>query len=104
MKTYFHIYIYMYIEDVCHHLLRVDSRRCLITEQSAPAPHIAHPEGCVSLRILLVPVPRVRSSREHFPDGFDLHLQQAPGVVCGGWALKMYRGNSPMRRATQLGP
>ena len=45
-----------------------------IAEQPAPAPHIAHPEGCAALRILLVTVPRVSRSCEHFPDGFDLHL------------------------------
>jgi len=40
-----------------------------IAEQPAPAPHLAHPEGC-ALRI--VTVPRVSRSCEHFPDGFDL--------------------------------
>ena len=30
-----------------------------ISEQLAPAPHFAHPEGCASLRIVLVTVPRV---------------------------------------------
>ena len=45
-----------------------------IAEQPAPAPHLAHPEGCAALRIVLVTVPRVSRSCEHFPDGFDLHL------------------------------
>jgi len=36
----------------------------------------AHPEGCAALRIVLVTVPRVSRSCEHFPDGFDLHLLQ----------------------------
>ena len=31
----------------------------LIAEQPAPAPHLAHPEGCAALRIVLVTVPRV---------------------------------------------
>ena len=31
-------------------------------------------EGCVALRIVLVTVPHVSRSCEHFPDGFDLHL------------------------------
>ena len=46
----------------------------LIADQPAPAPHLAHPEGCAALRIVLVTVPRVSRSCEHFPDGFDLHL------------------------------
>jgi len=45
-----------------------------IAEQPAPAPHLAHPEGCAALRIVLVTVPRVCRSCEPFPDGFDLHL------------------------------
>ena len=45
-----------------------------IAEQPAPAPHLAYPEGCAALRILLFPVPRVCRSCEHFPDGFDLQL------------------------------
>ena len=48
----------------------------VIAEQPAPAPHLAHPEGCAALRIELVMVPRVSRSCEHFPDGFDLHLLQ----------------------------
>jgi len=47
-----------------------------IAEQPAPAPHLAHPEGCAALRIVLGTVPRVSHSYEHFPDGFDLHLLQ----------------------------
>ena len=45
-----------------------------IAEQPPPAPHLAHPEGCATLRIVLVPVPRVSRSCKHFLDGFDLHL------------------------------
>ena len=45
-----------------------------IAEQPAPAPHLAQPEGCAVLRIVLVTVPRVSRSCEQFPDGFDLHL------------------------------
>ena len=33
-----------------------------IAEQLAPAPHLAHPEGCTALRIVLVTVPRVSRS------------------------------------------
>jgi len=47
-----------------------------IAEHPAPAPLLAHPEGCAALRILLVTVPRVSRSCEHFTDGFDLHLLQ----------------------------
>ena len=45
-----------------------------IAEQPAPAPHLAHLEGCGALRIVLVTAPRVSRSCEHFPEGFDLHL------------------------------
>ena len=45
-----------------------------IAEPTAPAPHLAPQEGCAALHIVLVTVPRVSRSREHFPDGFDLHL------------------------------
>ena len=45
-----------------------------IAEQPAPALHLAHPEECAALRIVLVTVPRASRSCEHFPDGFDLHL------------------------------
>jgi len=44
-------------------------------EQPTPAPR-AHPEGCAALRIVLVTVPRVSRSCEHFLDGFDLQLLQ----------------------------
>ena len=45
-----------------------------IAEQPAPAPHLAHPEGCAGLRIVLVTVPHVSRSCEHFLGGFELHL------------------------------
>ena len=46
----------------------------LIAEQPAPAPHLAHPTGCAALCIVLVTVPRVSRSCQHFPFGLDLHL------------------------------
>ena len=46
----------------------------LIAERPTPAPHLACPEGCAALGIVLVAVPRVSRSCEHFPDGFELHL------------------------------
>ena len=49
-----------------------------IAEQPAPAPHLAHPGGCAALRIVLVTVPRVSRSCEHFPVGCDLHLLRSP--------------------------
>ena len=48
--------------------------RCLIAQQPAPAPHLAHPEGYAALRIVLITLPCVSRSCEHVPDGFDLHL------------------------------
>ena len=53
---------------------------CFIAEQPVPAPHLAHPEGCAALRIVLVTVPRVSRSCEHSPDGFDLPLLQEEHV------------------------
>ena len=47
-----------------------------IADQPAPAPHLAHPEGCAALCMVLVTEPRVRCSCGHFPDGLDLHLLQ----------------------------
>jgi len=38
----------------------------LTAVQPAPAPHLAHPEGCAAPRIVLVTVPRVSRSCEHF--------------------------------------
>ena len=49
-------------------------RLVLIAEQPAPAPRLAHPDGCAALRMVLVTASRVSRSCEHFPDGFDLHL------------------------------
>ena len=49
-----------------------------MTEQTASAPHLPHPEGFAALRIVPVTVPRVICScerfPERFPDEFDLHL------------------------------
>ena len=47
-----------------------------IFEQTAPAPHLAHPEGCAAVRIVPVTVPRASRSCKHFQDGFDVHLLQ----------------------------
>ena len=57
-----------------------------IAEQPAPAPHLAHPEECAAPQSVLVAVPRVSRSREHFPDGFDLHhLRSLPTPLCPGF-------------------
>ena len=61
------------VQGLARGLVRT-SVRDVIAEQPAPAPHLAHPEGCATLRIVLVPVPRVSRSCEHSLDGFDLHL------------------------------
>jgi len=45
-----------------------------IAQQPAPAPHLARPEARAALRIVLMTVPRVSRSCEHFPEGFDPHL------------------------------
>ena len=49
-----------------------------IAEQPALAPHLAHLGGCAALGIVLVTVPRVSRSCEHFPIGFDPHLLHHP--------------------------
>ena len=51
-------------------------------EHPAPTSYHAHLHGCAALRIVLVTVPHVSRSCEHFPDGFDLHLlASARGAV-----------------------
>jgi len=50
----------------------------LLPNKPAPAPHLAHPERSAALHIVLVSVPRISHSCEHFHDGFDLHLLQSP--------------------------
>ena len=47
-----------------------------IAEQPVPAPHLAHPEECAALHIVLVTMLRVSRSCELFTDGFDLYLLQ----------------------------
>ena len=47
-----------------------------IAEQPAPAPRLAHPEGCAALRIVLVTVPRVGRSCEHVHAEVRLPRQQ----------------------------
>ena len=59
-----------------------------IAEHPAPAPHPANPEGCVTLRIVLVTVPRVSRSCENCPDGFDLYLPLLPIHLQGYLAHK----------------
>ena len=44
-----------------------------IAEKPAPAPHLAPPEGCAALRIVLVAVPHVSRSCKHFPEALRLH-------------------------------
>ena len=56
--------------------LKMSTDWYFLAGQPAPATHLAHPEGCAALRIVLVTVPRVSRSFEIFPDGFDPHLLQ----------------------------
>ena len=61
-----------------------NKRDChLIADEPAPAPHRAHPERCAAPRIVLVTVPRVSRSCEHFPDSFDLHLLEGANNLTG---------------------
>ena len=72
------------------------------TSEPAPAPHLEHPEGCAALRIVLITVPRVSRSCEHFPDGFDLHLQQP--VPFTHWSRSSTRGLSDRIPLLNMGP
>ena len=58
-----------------------------IAERTAPAPHLAHPEGCAAQRIVLVSVPRINRSCAHIPDGFDLlhPFKHSHRSYVGGW-------------------
>ena len=59
-----------------------------IAEPPAPATHLAHPEGCAALRIVLLTVPRVSCSCENFPDELDLHLLhdvRSPHMLLLAW-------------------
>ena len=51
-----------------------EERLVFYCRNPASAPHLAHPEGCAAVRIVLVTVPRVSHTREHFPVRFDLRL------------------------------
>jgi len=46
----------------------------VVAQKPAPELHLAHPQGRAALLIVLVTVPRVSRSCEHFGDAFDLHL------------------------------
>ena len=59
--------------------IQVAAGASIVRDIDSPAtlrlqPHLAHLEGCAAPRIVLITVPRVSRSCEHFPDGFDLHL------------------------------
>ena len=55
---------------------------CFIAEQPAPAPHLAHPGKCAALRILLVTVPCVSCSCEHFL--FPGSIRSQPAIIYEG--------------------
>ena len=61
---------------------------CLTAEQPAPAPHLAHPEGCAALLIILVTGPRVSHPR-------PTEIQRPAGA---------YRGTSLIRNNPPVGP
>ena len=64
----------LFLSHTLSRSLSVFLSRCLsifITEQPASAPHLAHPEECAAIRIVLVTVSRVSRSCELVPDGFD---------------------------------
>ena len=53
-----------------------------IAERPAPAPHLAHLEGCAALLMEPVTVPRVSRSCERFPDESGCDLQGALSWHC----------------------
>jgi len=57
--------------------LQVFQRFFFVAEQSASALHLARPEGRVALRIVLVTLPDVSRSFEHFLDGLDRAVQRS---------------------------
>ena len=70
-----------------------------IAKQPAPAPHLAHPEECAALRIVLVTLHRVSRSCEQCPDRFELHL--LPGTC--SILMKRERKRDPGHDGSQLG-
>ena len=75
-----------------------------IAEKPAPAPHLAHPEGCAALRIVLVTVPRVSRSCEKNPDCIRSPppTQSVQSTVPTGpsWDTKI----ASCKKGTRLGP
>ena len=59
----------------CAHMVLRERDWYFIATQPAPEPHLAIPEGCAALRIVLVFVPHVS---EHFLDEFVLLLLHGP--------------------------
>ena len=53
----------------------------LLPKKPAPAPHLAHPDGRAALRIVLVTVPRVSRSCEHFPVRQQCHTPSLSTVL-----------------------
>ena len=57
--------------DTTLNMVTTFTRRC--PEGGEDGDHVGY-HGRAALRIVLVTVPRVGRSCEHFPDGFDVHL------------------------------
>ena len=77
----------------------------VIAEQPAPAPHLAHPEGCTAPRIVLVTVSRVSRSCEHFPDGVPNTHNHAQQIrQCRGCSRIRWRARSRGRPVTLKPP
>jgi len=71
-----------------------------IADQPAPAPHLAHPERCAALRIVLVTVPRVSRSCEHLPCPFP----SGPWGVEGGEGTTKTLDAGHFRRCSPTSP
>ena len=52
-----------------------------IAEKPTAAPHLAHPEGCAALRIVLVTVPRVIFPMDLIPCENPSRVSQVPLVI-----------------------
>ena len=59
---YIHVHVYIYVYIYIHICTSTPPDWCFIAEPSAPAPHLAHPEGYTALRIVLATVPQSAST------------------------------------------
>ena len=74
---------------------------CFITEQPAPAPHLAHPEGCAALRIVLVTVERLFPGRQ---SGLVVTLRQLCTTTGSLGGYSQVDNPGPWYKSVNFGP